>query len=107
MTVPFYTSTREYESRKREFDEALQRVIARGDFILGTEVAEFEKKRRATSVCPTAIGVASGSDALVIGSDLLGFKDGAEVLTTNPLPFCINFLYRASWRQASSGRPGS
>jgi len=81
MTVPFYTSTREYESRKQEFDEALQRVIARGDFILGTEVAEFEKEAAGYLGVPYAVGVASGSDALVIGSDLLGFKDGAEVLT--------------------------
>lgn len=81
MTVPFYTSTREYESRKQEFDEALQRVIAKGDFILGAEVAEFEKEAASYLDVPYAVGVASGSDALVIGSDLLGFKNGAEVLT--------------------------
>ena len=81
MTVPFYTSTREYESRKQEFDEALQQVIARGDFILGAEVAEFEKEAAGYLGVPYAVGVASGSDALVIGSDLLGYKNGAEVLT--------------------------
>jgi dTDP-4-amino-4,6-dideoxygalactose transaminase len=81
MTVPFYTSTREYESRKQEFDEALQRVITRGDFILGSEVAEFEKEAARYLGTPYAVGVASGSDALVIASDLLGFKNGAEVLT--------------------------
>src|SRR3712207_9593587 len=29
-----------------------------------------------------AIGVASGTDALVIASDILGFSDGAEVITS-------------------------
>jgi UDP-2-acetamido-2-deoxy-ribo-hexuluronate aminotransferase len=81
MTVPFYTSTREYESRKAEFDSAAQGVMARGDFILGGEVAEFEREAAAFLGAKYAVGVASGSDALVIGADLLGFRDGAEVLT--------------------------
>ncbi len=81
MTVPFYTSTREYESRKPEFDAAVQGVMSRGDFILGGEVAEFEKECAAYLGAKYAVGVASGSDALVIGADVLGWRNGAEVLT--------------------------
>jgi UDP-2-acetamido-2-deoxy-ribo-hexuluronate aminotransferase len=81
MNVPFYTSTREYQARKAEFDAALSGVMARGDFILGTEVAEFEREAAAFLGAKYAVGVASGSDALVIGADILGFRDGAEVLT--------------------------
>lgn len=80
MNVPFYTSTREYQARKAEFDAAVQGVMARGDFILGGEVAEFEKECAAYLGAKYAVGVASGSDALVIGADVLGYKDGAEVL---------------------------
>lgn len=81
MIVPFYTSTREYAAHKSEFDEAVAGVMARGDFILGSEVTEFEKECAEYLGVKYAVGVASGSDALVIAADILGFKDGAEVLT--------------------------
>jgi dTDP-4-amino-4,6-dideoxygalactose transaminase len=81
MTIPFYTSTREYAARKAEFDAAVGAVMAKGDFILGGAVADLEKETAAYLGAKYAVGVASGSDALVIGSDILGFKDGAEVLT--------------------------
>ncbi|MFZ4615409.1 MAG: DegT/DnrJ/EryC1/StrS family aminotransferase [Rectinemataceae bacterium] len=81
MKVPFYDSTREYSLRKDEFDSAVTKVMSRGDFILGPEVAEFEKESAAWLGARHAIGVASGSDALVLAADILGFRDGAEVLT--------------------------
>lgn len=81
MNVPFYTSTREYLVKKNDFDVAVAGVMARGDFILGGEVAEFEREAAAWLGVKHAIGVASGSDALVLGADILGLRDGAEVLT--------------------------
>lgn len=81
MTVPFYTSVREYAARKEEFDSAVRSVMERGDFILGSEVAEFEREAAAWLGARYAAGVASGSDALVIAADILGFRDGTEVLT--------------------------
>lgn len=81
MHVPFYSSTREYQKRKPEFDAAVQGVMERGDFILGGEVAAFEREAAAWLGAKYAVGLASGSDALVLASDILGFRDGAEVLT--------------------------
>jgi dTDP-4-amino-4,6-dideoxygalactose transaminase len=81
MNIPFYTSTREYGTHKSEFDAAVHAVMEKGDFILGGAVAEFEKEAAAFLGAKYAVGVASGSDALVLGADILGFKDGAEVLT--------------------------
>jgi len=81
MKVPFYTSLREYHERKQEFDRAIFDVLERGDFILGKDVVEFEQEAAKYLNVKYAVGVASGSDALVIGSDILGFKDGKEVLT--------------------------
>ena len=81
MNVPFYTSIREYHNRKDEFDAAVHGVMERGDFILGSEVTAFEKEAAEWLGAKYAVGVASGSDALVLGSDILGFKNGAEVLT--------------------------
>jgi len=81
MQVPFYTPVREYHARKAEFDHAVQQVFENGDFILGEDVAAFEKEAASWLGAKYAVGVASGSDALIIGSDILGFRDGAEVLT--------------------------
>jgi UDP-2-acetamido-2-deoxy-ribo-hexuluronate aminotransferase len=81
MTVPFYTSTREYAEYNAEFDAAVKAVMSRGDFILGKEVQEFEKEAATWLGAKYAIGLASGSDALVLGADILGLKEGAEVIT--------------------------
>ncbi len=81
MKVPFFTSTREYEKRRAEFNMAVSAVMERGDFILGKEVAEFERECAAYLGVKYTAGVASGSDALLLASDILGFRDGAEVLT--------------------------
>ena len=59
MNVPFYSSVREYQSRKAEFDAAVQGVMGRGDFILGGEVAEFEKECAEYLGARYAMGVAS------------------------------------------------
>ncbi len=81
MTVPFYTSTREYAEHKAEFDSAIASVIESGGFILGKPVADFENAICEYTGAKYAVGVANGSDALVISSDILGFKEGSEVLT--------------------------
>ncbi len=81
MNVPFYTSTREYAVLKNEFDDAVQKVFEKGDFILGNSVSEFEKEAAQYSGVSYAVGVANGSDALVIASDIMEFGKGAEVLT--------------------------
>lgn len=100
MIVPFYTSTREYQARKSEFDAAVAGVMSRGNFILGGEVAEFEKEAAAWLGAGHAVGVASGSDALVLGADILGFRDGAEVLTPT-----FTFFASTSCVARLGGRP--
>lgn len=82
MKINFYESQREYKEKKIEFDEAIQRVVNNGSFILGNEVKEFEEAIKEFTGAKHAIGVASGTDALVIASDILGFKEGTEVITT-------------------------
>jgi dTDP-4-amino-4,6-dideoxygalactose transaminase len=80
MNVPFYDATREYIRYKTEFDAAIAEVITSGTFILGKPVEAFEEAVKSYTGAKYAIGVANGSDALVIASDILGFKN-AEVLT--------------------------
>lgn len=81
MTVPFYTSVREYQKYKVEFDQAVQSVMERGDFILGSAVGDFEKEIAEYAKVAHAVGVANGSDALVLACDALDLKNGADVVT--------------------------
>lgn len=82
MNVPFYDATREYKNRKSEFDTAISAVLEKGNFILGNQVTELEQKICEYSGAKYAVGLANGSDALVIASDILGFTDKkAEILT--------------------------
>ena len=100
MKVSFYTSQREYQEKKMEFDSAIQSIIEKGNFILGDQVSQFEKEIEAYTGAKHAIGVASGTDALVIASDILGFKDGKEVITS---PF--TFLASTSCITKHKGKP--
>lgn len=82
MKVNFFTSQREYHEKKAEFDAAIQKVIESGSFILGPEVSQLEQAVAEYTGAKYAIGVASGTDALVIASDILGFNGGKEVITS-------------------------
>jgi len=60
----------------------IKELVRTGDFTLGAPLREFE--RRFAEVCglPHAIGVASGTDALILSLKILGVGPGDEVLTT-------------------------
>ncbi|MCL2762557.1 MAG: DegT/DnrJ/EryC1/StrS family aminotransferase [Treponema sp.] len=81
MKVPFYDATREYNLYKPEFDKVIADVIASGAFILGKQVQDFEESIGAYTGAKYAVGVANGSDALVIAADILDYTHGAEILT--------------------------
>jgi dTDP-4-amino-4,6-dideoxygalactose transaminase len=100
VNVPFYDATREYAAYKHEFDNAIASVIASGAFILGKPVADFEEAVTAYTGATYAVGVANGSDALVIASDILGYKNGAEVLTP-----VFTFFASASCVARLGGKP--
>jgi len=81
MKVPFYDATREYKLYKTEFDNAISDVLYTGAFILGKQVQDFEDAICSYTGSKYAVGVANGSDALVITSDILEYKQGVEVIT--------------------------
>jgi dTDP-4-amino-4,6-dideoxygalactose transaminase len=66
MNIPTLDLKRQYQEIKNEIDASIQRVVDSQRFILGDEVTECE--RRVADYCGTkhAIGVASGTDALLL-----------------------------------------
>jgi len=61
---------------------AVARVVDAGAFILGPEVAAFEKELAAALGVRRAVGLSSGTDALVVALMALGVGAGDEVVTT-------------------------
>ena len=62
--------------------QAIDRVIARGWFILGPEVDAFEREFAAASGAARAVGVGTGTDAIALILRALGIGAGDEVITS-------------------------
>jgi len=56
-------------------------LVLSGDFTLGKAVTEFEQRFAALCQMPYAIGVGSGTDALILSLKILGVGPGDEVIT--------------------------
>ena len=66
---------------KAEIDAGIQRVLAHGQYILGSEVAELEEKLAAYVGAKYCITCANGTDALQIVQMAFGIGPGDEVIT--------------------------
>lgn len=82
MKIPLADLKAQYSSIKGEIDEAIQKVIEEGQFILGPEVKAFEQEIAPYCGAKFAIGVASGTDALQLALLACGISPGDEVITT-------------------------
>jgi UDP-N-acetyl-3-dehydro-alpha-D-glucosamine 3-aminotranferase len=80
--IPMVDLKRQYKSLKAEIDAAIQNVLDEGQFILGPNVGELEKEIAAYHGVSYAIGVASGTDALLLSLRACGIGAGDEVITT-------------------------
>jgi len=62
--------------------EAVERVLASGHYVLGPEVEKFERDFAALHDTAHGVGVASGTDALILALRALGVEPGDKVLTS-------------------------
>ena len=79
--VRFVGYSRQYQEMKSEFDAVFKEVMSGGDFIMRKHLKEFEKDIASYVGTKYAIGVNSGTDALYLLADALGFGAGDEVIT--------------------------
>jgi len=80
MNIPILDLTRQYDAIKDDIHTAIQRVLASGRFILGPEVETFEQGIAKYCGVNHAIGVASGTDALLLSLRALGIGPGDKVI---------------------------
>lgn len=72
-----------YLAQRAAIDQAIARVLESGWYILGREVAAFEQEFAAFHSVGHGIGVANGTDALVLGLRALGVGPGDAVVTVS------------------------
>ncbi len=82
MKVPFLDLRRQYETIRDEVLPSIQTVLESQSFILGEEVEKLEKEISDYCKVPYAVGVASGSDAILLSIMALELEPGDGVVTT-------------------------
>ena len=78
--VPFVDLAAQYHSIEKEVDAAIKKVLLQCNFILGTEVEEFEVAFARFVGAAHGIAVSSGLDALRLALQALGIREGDEVI---------------------------
>ncbi len=82
MYVPLIDLKAQYQQIKEEILQVLHEVCGDQRFILGQQVQKLEQEIAAYLGIAHAIGVASGSDALLLSLMAIGVGPGDEVITT-------------------------
>ena len=81
--IPQTSPLANYLANKQALDEAVDRVLGAGRYILGDETTTFEREFADYIGVPHAVGVGSGTDALHLALRALGVGPGDEVLTVS------------------------
>ena len=80
MAIDLVDVKAQYAPLVPQYREAFERVLASGRFIFGPEVAGFEAEAAEYLGVPHAIGVANGTDALVLSLEAMGIGRGDQVI---------------------------
>jgi dTDP-4-amino-4,6-dideoxygalactose transaminase len=81
--IPSANPHAEYEENRAAIDEAIQRVLGKGHYILGPEVEAFEREFAAFLGATGCVGVGSGTEALHLALRALGLGAGDSVITVS------------------------
>lgn len=81
-SVPYLDLTTEFAELEKEWFDSIRDTGSRGSFVMGPNVHAFEEEVAGYVGVKHAIGVANGTDALVLSLRALGIGPGDEVITT-------------------------
>ena len=80
MSIPFFRYTHLFAQQREEILNAMTTVMDRGAFILQSDLVEFETRIANFTNAKYALGVANGTDALIIALRAAGVGPGDEVI---------------------------
>jgi dTDP-4-amino-4,6-dideoxygalactose transaminase len=83
MIVPFVDLKAQYQTISSQVDEAIRRVVADADFVLGRDVDLFEREFADFCEAEYAVGVDSGTSAIELALRAYGIGEGDEVITVS------------------------
>ncbi len=98
--IPFLDLKAQYQGIREEIAAAIHRVLESGQYVLGDEVAAFEREFAAYSGARHGIAVNSGTSALHLALLAAGIGPGDEVIT---VPF--TFVATVAAIQYAGARP--
>ncbi len=81
--IPCANPLAQYQSHQEEIFEAVKSVLTGGNYILGSEVRTFEQSFAAYCGTDYAVGLNSGTDALILAMRALDIGAGDEVITVS------------------------
>ncbi|WP_335979645.1 DegT/DnrJ/EryC1/StrS family aminotransferase [Fusobacterium polymorphum] len=82
MKISLLNLKRQYSYLKKDIENIISEVLDGGSYINGPQTKKFEKRMEESLGVKHAIGVANGTDALVIALEALGIGEGDEVITS-------------------------
>ncbi|OFW61980.1 MAG: erythromycin biosynthesis sensory transduction protein eryC1 [Actinobacteria bacterium RBG_16_64_13] len=80
MHVPFVDLKTQGHELLPEYQAALASVVDRAAYVMGAELRDFEAAFAQFCACPHAVGVSSGTDALILAYKAAGIGPGDEVI---------------------------
>jgi UDP-2-acetamido-2-deoxy-ribo-hexuluronate aminotransferase len=80
--IPFIDLKGQYKTLKEVINRHIQTVLDHGQYIMGPEVRELERRLASFIGAEYCITVSSGTEALLISLMMLGIKPGDEVITS-------------------------
>lgn len=81
MKIPYIDLSLQHKALKNELMNEIGSVLDSGQFIMGDQVARFEKTFAEIAGTTYALGVANGTDAIFLPFRALGIGNGDEVIT--------------------------
>lgn len=81
--VPFVDLSRQHTALQSEIEKQVLTIMRKGNYILGTQVEQFEKLFAKATHSAHAIGIANGTDGLLMSFRALDIGQGDEVITVS------------------------